>query len=169
MRQFLEVFDVRWPWLWSFELKIGTLLARAHGNVYTNSDVLTFVFFCFRVTIQYGTDGRAICVMRLIGRPHNKGMQQQKQKLMSLAEMRNSDSQRWLLSTDDEYKVDTAAVNHCSSQHNIARAPQAHRQWKADKWETTENGMGQEVGKHEKRIYKLMSMTQRYVGLLWYM
>jgi len=49
------------------------------GNVYTSFDFL-YVFFCFQVTSPYGTDGqrgrqtdgRAIRVMRPIGRPHNK-------------------------------------------------------------------------------------------------
>ena len=53
MRQFSEVFDVRWLCLRPSELKTGTALARVLGNVYQFSTL-----FCFRVTSPYGTEGQ---------------------------------------------------------------------------------------------------------------
>ena len=73
MWQFLEFFDVRWPWpLTLFNLKLAALhLLVAWG---TFIPILIFLRFCLRVTSPYWTDGQrtARCAMRPIGGPHNK-------------------------------------------------------------------------------------------------
>ena len=63
--------------LWPFELKTGSPFTRAVGNDYANFDFFLGLF-AFWVTTPYATDGRtdgrARCVIRPVGRPHNKGI-----------------------------------------------------------------------------------------------
>jgi len=85
----VDVFDVLWPWPLTF-------LTANWQPLGTSMPILIFLrFFCFRVSGPQGadrrTDGRARCVMRAIGRPHNnKG-----RLVLSAAKMFSMGSSFW--------------------------------------------------------------------------